>query len=1193
MFRVIVKKWAAFMLAIALTVSAMPGTVIQAADLENNVTKNTQTENVQENSASENVTAEEQEVNAQGSESKTESPNEINGESQEPQLQYVYVESSYLLTPGTQKVVASLQDGMVPSAATLTYENEITGEQFSVQSGEIDETAIAFSMDYTDESQSGVYHLLQVSVVVNDVTYDMDLNAMGIDSRYGVNQECETKPDAVVEEEDTAGEDRTSDQPGVAATFMSFDEEGNVVENSSAEDAIEEATAEVEGKAKGRNLSDNAKAGNLVVVLDPGHGGKDPGAQGVNGVYESHLTLKIAQYCKAELEQYSGVTVHMTRTGDTYPGGTGGASADLDNRVAYAKSVGANVLVSIHLNSTGLGTAYGAEVYYPNSNYNAGIGSEGKNLAQKVHDELVNLGLHGRGIKIRNTANGSTYPDGSPSDYYGLIYRAKKAGFPAIIIEHAFIDNQSDYNNFLSSDAKLQSLGVADAKGIAEAYGLSKGKWELDGTGWRWQYGDGTYAKDCWVLVGGTWYYMGSDTYMLTGWQTINGAKYYLNPGSGAMQIGWLLLEGKWYYLNSSGAMVSNGWTWVGSSCYYFDEDGVMAADTWVGDYYVDVSGAWIQGWVKPGWIASGGRRWYRHKDGGYTTSNWELIDGHWYYFDGAGWMTTGWQLVGSTWYYMDGSGVMQTGWLEQGRAKYYLNSSGAMLTGWQVIGNKWYYFNASGVMEKDTWIGDYYVDEEGVWDTSKVKPQWILSGNRWWYRHGDGGYTKSDWEKIDGQYYYFDNVGWMVTGWLKLEDIWYYMNGSGARTTGWQLVGGTWYYMNGEGKMQTGWQTIGGTKYYLDPSSGAMRTGWQLIAGKWYYMDGSGAMVKNAWSGNYYVDGSGVMATDTWIGNYYVDENGVWVPGKQKDAGWIQNDDKWWYRHSDGSYTISNWEKINGQWYYFDSAGWMMTGWIVLGDSWYYLDASGAMHKGWLEEGGNKYYLNPEANDSGAEGLMLTGYQKIDEEWYYFNKGYSPVGALYYTGVTSIMGDTFLGDKETAIQKMASLYKSMKKEYPSGALGREANKDKKGFKEEDFADTIEEFCGILYEEAIDEGIRPEVVFAQSMNETGWLQFGGDVKIEQFNFAGLGATGGGVEGARFDSVRQGLRAQVQHLKAYATDEKPKKEIVDPRYGYVVKGSAPYVEWLGINENPQNKGWAGALRYGMNLVTSVMKPLEAM
>ena len=1172
MYKLFKKKFIAFILSFALIASVLPVNISLAAEAEDSA--DTQVESIQDNTAeSAGESTDDIQEGASVAEERTETGSadgqavpESEGTSDEPvslepQVQYIYVESPYLIPPASQKIAVSFQEGLEPSAAVLVYENETTGEQFTSQASETDGEAVMFTMDYSEDSQAATYHLLKVTVEVAGVSYDIDLNDIGIDSRYGVNQECVTEPDAVVEEDSASG--RSSDQPGVSATFMTFDDEGNLVENASAEDAIADASADVTGNSKARSAARTTKAENLVVVLDPGHGGTDAGAVGVNGAYEKNLTLKIAQYCKAELEQYSGVTVYMTRTGDTYPGGSGGASADLTNRVAYAKSVGADVLVSIHLNSTGYGTAHGAEVYYPNSSYRPEIGSEGQNLAQKIQNELVNLGLTNRGIKIRNTANGSTYPDGSPSDYYGLIWRAKEAGFPAIIIEHAFIDNQSDYNNFLSSDAKLQSLGVADATGIAAAYGLSKGKWVQDEKGWRWQYGDGTYAKETWVLTGGSWYYMGSDTYMLTGWQTIGGAKYYLNPANGAMHTGWLQQDGKWYYLNASGAMASNGWIWVGSSCYYLDENGVMASDIWIDDYYVDASGAWVQGWVKPGWIQSGSRWWYRHKDGGYTRSNWEMIDGKWYYFDAAGWMTTGWQLVGSTWYYMDGSGAMLTGWQTIGGAKYYLNGSGAMLTGWQIIGGKWYYFDSSGAMAADTWVGEYYVDKDGVWDTSKVKPQWILSGSRWWYRHGDGSYTKSNWEQINGQWYYFDAAGWMVTGWQLVGNTWYYLNSSGAMVTGWLLLGNTWYYLDSSGAMLTGWQTIGGAKYYLN-GSGAMLTGWQVIGGKWYYFNTSGA-----------------MAADTWIGEYYVDKDGVWDTSKVKPQ-WILSGSRWWYRHEDGSYTKSNWEQINDQWYYFDAAGWMVTGWAIVGDYWYYMDASGAMHIGWLNEGGNQYYLNPSGNTYGPAGAMATGYREIDGTWYYFNKGYSPTGALYYTGVTPIMGTSVLGsDKNTVVQKMVTTYMNSKKSYPSDALGKGG------------ADNITEFCEILYDEAVYEGVKPEVVFAQAMHETGWLQFGGDVKIEQFNFAGIGAVGGGAAGASFENVTIGLRAQVQHLKAYASTEPLNRPgtPADPRFNLVARGTAPYVEWLGINENPYGKGWAGSLRYGINLVKSFIVPME--
>ncbi len=87
----------------------------------------------------------------------------------------------------------------------------------------------------------------------------------------------------------------------------------------------------------------------------------------------------------------------------------------------------------------------------------------------------------------------------------------------------------------------------------------------------------------------------------------------------------------------------------------------------------------------------------------------------------------------------------------------------------------------------------------------------------------------------------------------------------------------------------------------------------------------------------------------------------------------WIQAaDGRWWYRHSDGSYTTNNWELINGKWYYFDAQGWMVVGWIQLGGTWYYLDpSSGAMVTGWqhITYSGlyqNKAYWNY-FNSSGA----------------------------------------------------------------------------------------------------------------------------------------------------------------------------------------------------------------------------------
>ena len=132
-------------------------------------------------------------------------------------------------------------------------------------------------------------------------------------------------------------------------------------------------------------------------------------------------------------------------------------------------------------------------------------------------------------------------------------------------------------------------------------------------------------------------------------------------------------------------------------------------------------------------------------------------------------------------------------------------------------------------------------------------------------------------------------------------------------------------------------------------------------------------------------------------------------------------------------------------------------------------------------------------------------------------------------------------------------------------------------------ADSAEAFFKILKEEAEAEGVRADVLFAQVMLETGGLKFGGDVQPSQCNFGGLGAVGGGAAGETFADVRTGLRAQVQHLKAYASTDGLNNACVDKRFQYVSRGTARYVEWLAIPQNPYGKGWAADADYGTKLL----------
>lgn len=233
----------------------------------------------------------------------------------------------------------------------------------------------------------------------------------------------------------------------------------------------------------------------------------------------------------------------------------------------------------------------------------------------------------------------------------------------------------------------------------------------------------------------------------------------------------------------------------------------------------------------------------------------------------------------------------------------------------------------------------------------------------------------------------------------------------------------------------------------------------------------------------------------------------------------------------------------------------------------------------------GYRIYRRSGERGSYQKVVTLKGSTQLD----YIDESPSTAGTAYYYKVkayvhnsagtgwsdssdarSTVAGYSIMGDSNTTVKKMSAWYIARGGVYPEDIYSDYG------------APTLKDFCQIVYDEAKAEGVKAEVVFAQVCKETGFLRFGGDVSPEQCNFAGIGATGGGAKGASFEDVRTGIRAQVQHLKAYASDEPLNNECVDPRFNYVKRCAAIYVEWLGVHENPTGAGWATGRNYGYSL-----------
>lgn len=208
----------------------------------------------------------------------------------------------------------------------------------------------------------------------------------------------------------------------------------------------------------------------LVIVLDPGHGGTKDDGTPEGGVYENfvekEMNLIVAEAMKEELEKYENVTVYMTRSDDR--------KLSLEERVNYAKSVDADFLFCLHFNlSEDHNTLFGAECWVSAfGNYY----SQGYAFADIQMEAFEKLGLYSRGIKTRLNSKGT--------DYYGIIRLSVEQEIPCVLIEHCHMDHEND-RPFCEGRKQWEEFGRLDATSVAKYFHLKSDLLGVDYSDYR------------------------------------------------------------------------------------------------------------------------------------------------------------------------------------------------------------------------------------------------------------------------------------------------------------------------------------------------------------------------------------------------------------------------------------------------------------------------------------------------------------------------------------------------------------------------------------------------------------------------------------------------------------------------------------------------------------------------------------
>lgn len=462
----------ALILTMFMSVSTLSNTYPVSAEGEETVTtEQTTTEDVNEQEEVEDNNVNE-EYSSNVEEVTTEEDTSEDVVSEEPvveeklgdasMMEYFLVDSPVVDNSVTENFVLSLNNTEGYSDFSITIKRS-DGSTFDLESNEQVDNLVKFSRAFSAE-EKGEYLVTSLHYSLNGEKYYLNFSDLGMNVKFGVDQEYtgydETLPDMT---EDITEEEEELNNSVIQVTDVNKASE-EVAGGMMAQD-FPAAMALID-----EDIDTQSNEG-ITLCLDPGHGGAESGTLNYNGTgLEKDYNLKIAKYCYDELQKYNCKVV-MTRSTDKYMG--------LEERAEYAKQQGAQYLISFHLNASVSHQAYGAEVYYPNTNWRPDISEKGKVMAQAIQNQLVSLGLHDRGIKFRTIdineyPNPHRYDDNSIADYYGVIRNAKTRGITGLIIEHCCMDNESDFNKYLGSEEKIKQLGVADANGIVAALGLTK-----------------------------------------------------------------------------------------------------------------------------------------------------------------------------------------------------------------------------------------------------------------------------------------------------------------------------------------------------------------------------------------------------------------------------------------------------------------------------------------------------------------------------------------------------------------------------------------------------------------------------------------------------------------------------------------------------------------------------------------------